>query len=176
MTVRAVHSLSTACTVQSWLPSKAAAGAACRHLGCRPSDKLLTALGPFVARHSTQLTSAQAADLSHLLSEFQHDPGMRLQCLWCILHETSQGLLQLRGGLPAELACTHCITFAAARLAHSVGKSIHWVRTQVTWCCRCCGNSRCLLFGSKSFCTGWGPAVKCLNSFVNGVQHTFMRL
>lgn len=45
------------------------------HLGYRPSEKLLVAMGPFVCRRAAQLTQQQKTDMAHLLLEFQFDPG-----------------------------------------------------------------------------------------------------
>lgn len=45
------------------------------HLGYRPSEKLLVAMGPFVCRRAAHLTLQQKGDLAHLLSDFEFDPG-----------------------------------------------------------------------------------------------------
>lgn len=45
------------------------------HLGYVPSQKLLIAMGPFVCRRAVHLTRQQKADLAHLLSDFDFDPG-----------------------------------------------------------------------------------------------------
>ena len=45
------------------------------HLGYRPSEKLLVAMGPFLCRRAAHLTQQQKQDLTHLLSDFEFSPG-----------------------------------------------------------------------------------------------------
>lgn len=51
------------------------------HLGYRPSEKLLVAMGPFLCRRAAHLTQQQKQDLTQLLSDFEFDPGVRPPCV-----------------------------------------------------------------------------------------------
>ena len=55
------------------------------HLGYRPSEKLLVAMGPFLCRRAACLTQQQKHDLTHLLLDFDFDPGVHpVTCNWLL--------------------------------------------------------------------------------------------
>jgi hypothetical protein len=56
------------------------------HLGYRPSEKLLVAMGPFLCRHAAQLTQEQKHDLTHLLLDFEFDPGNTSDHMLLVYH------------------------------------------------------------------------------------------
>lgn len=83
------------------------------HLGYRPSEKLLVAMGPFLCRRAAHLTQQQKQDLTQLLSDFEFDPGVR--------------------AFQMQLDALHML-IVAAQLLQSVQRHV----LQAMPCSRCC--------------------------------------
>jgi hypothetical protein len=86
------------------------------HLGYRPSEKLLVAMGPFLCRRAAHLTQQQKQDLTLLLSDFEFDPGAH--------------------AVQMQQAALYVVV-VAARLLQSVPFDV----LQATPCSRCCART-----------------------------------